>query len=169
MPVIVWPEASVTVTLDFASLGIQHLLFEFKALVTRCDPGKIAGGRVAGCASARAVEVLLAGLGVSGLQIGDIDSFASALLARAALFCWVWIKATRLAICWLGTIKARHAFVRASIAHDRADLVSIHIGGHELRAREIRPAFSAARVAAMAKRAILPEERASALDESRRV
>ena len=82
----------------FRVLGIQHLLLELEALVTRCNPGKIPRRRVAGCASSRAVEVLLAGLDVSGLEIGDIHALTSPFLV-SALFCWVWIKAVRLAIC----------------------------------------------------------------------
>ena len=52
-------------------------------------------------------------------------------------------------------------FVGASIAHDGADLVSIYIRSHQLGPGEIRPGLSAARVAAMTKRAILPEKCAS--------
>ena len=154
--------------LGFRSFGIQHPHFEVKTLVTRCDPGKIASGRVAGCAPARTVEVLLARVGTSGLQIGDIHSLASALLRE----CYVALgvnEGGQAGNLLARNIKMRHAFLRAPAAHNRADLVSIHIGGHELGTGEIRPGFSAVRIAAVAKRAIFPEERAPALDQSRRV
>src|SRR6266496_6800455 len=43
----------------FRMLGIEHLLFEIEALVSRSDSRKIAGRGVTGCVSARTVEVLL--------------------------------------------------------------------------------------------------------------
>src|ERR1700722_2796194 len=61
----------------FCVFGIQHLLFEFEALVTRRYPGKISSWRVTGCASSRTVEILFPGLGIPGLEVGGIDSLAS--------------------------------------------------------------------------------------------
>src|SRR5690349_1011525 len=71
---------------DFGArvLWIKHLLFEFKALVPRCNPGKVPGGRVAGGASARALEVLLARFDISGLEICGIYSLAPAASSGSA-------------------------------------------------------------------------------------
>ena len=60
-------------------------------------------------------------------------------------------------------VEAWHALLRAAIAHHGADLVSIHILGHQLGARKIRPALSAAGIPAMTKGAILLKEGAPAL------
>ena len=54
-------------------LGIQHALQQLQSLQPRRQSGEIAGRRVALRAAAGAIEVLLAGVGVAGLQIRDID------------------------------------------------------------------------------------------------
>src|SRR5271169_1739758 len=63
----------------FRLLRIQHLLLEFETLEARCDPGKISSWGVAAGTAPRTVEVLLAGLSVPGLAIGDIHPLASTI------------------------------------------------------------------------------------------
>ena len=63
------------------------------------------------------------------------------------------------------TIKGRHAFVGAPVANDGADLVSVHIGGYQLGARQVGPGLSASGIAAMAEGAILAEQGPSLLHQ----
>ena len=87
VPVTVWPDGSVTVDLRAGGgapprprpLGIQHALHQLQSLQARREAGEIAGRRMALRAAAGAVEVLLAGVGVAGLQIRDLDRAAVAL------------------------------------------------------------------------------------------
>src|SRR5580658_166147 len=149
----------------FRVSGKQHLLFEFEAAVTRCDSGKIPGWRVAGCASSRAVEVLLPSFDVSGLEIGRIYPLASPFSSESVVLLSV-DKGHQAGNLLLRKVKAAHALRGTAIAHHRADLVSVDILSHELGSREIRPAFSAASVTAVTKGAILPEQGPSALHQS---
>src|SRR5208282_5477261 len=115
----------------FRVLGIKHPFFEREALVTRCDAGKIAGRRVTGRTPARAVEVLLAGSGISRLQVGDIDALASTFLRERVLLLGM-DKGHQAGDLVIGQGKVRHALVGASVADNSADLVSVHIFGDEL-------------------------------------
>jgi hypothetical protein len=123
---------------------------------------------VAGCASTGTLEVLFARFGIAGLQIGDIHPLASAFLRERDVALSVY-KRRQAGNLLRSYIKVRHAFLRASTANNCADLASIHVGGHEAGAREIGAGFSAARIAAVTKGAIFPEERAPALDKGRRI
>src|ERR1700730_11566551 len=147
----------------FRAFGIQHLLFEFEAPVARRNSGKVPGWRVADCAPPGAVEVLLTGLGVSSLEIGDVHPFTSANSSAERAILLSVDKGNQAGNLIIGTIKAWHAFVGASIAHDFANLVPVHILGHEVRSCEIRTTRSALRIAAVTKRTALPEEVSSAL------
>jgi hypothetical protein len=148
--------------------GVQHLLFKIETLVTRCDPRQIAGLRVTSCASPRTVEILFASLGISGLKIGHVHSLASPFSGERSVLLKV-DKGSQAGNLLIGNVKAWHALVWASIAHNCADLVSAHVLGDQLGARKVGSALSAASVAAMTKGAILPEKKAPALDQSRRV
>src|SRR5437879_552583 len=152
----------------FCVFGIHHLLFELEALVTRCNPGKIPSWRVAGCASARTLEVLLARLDVSGLEIGDIYPLAPSFF-RGRFVLLGMDKGHETGNLPIRKFKAGHALLRTTIAHDCAYLVTASIGGHQFGPRKVRPGLSAASVAAMTKRAVAPEERVPALDQSRRI
>src|SRR5271169_3169053 len=66
-------------------------------------------------------------------------------------------------------IEVWHALLRASVADDFPELVSIHILGDQLRALEIRPTHSTARGPTMTKCTILLKEGVSLLDQSQRV
>src|SRR5579864_547109 len=95
----------------------------------RRDPGKIPGRRVASCTSSGAVEELFAGLNISGLEIADVDTFPSTFLSARVVLLSVdeGHQAGNLVI---GTVKARHAFVRAPVAHYGSDVVSVYVRGH---------------------------------------
>src|SRR5580658_840277 len=117
--------------------GIKHLLLKLEAAVTRCESRKITGRRMAGDASAAPLEELLAGLNVAGLKVRGIDTFSSANApasagARQRNVLLGVNKGCQAGNLLIRTIKGRHASVRPSIAHNRADLVSIHIRGHQL-------------------------------------
>ena len=103
--------------------GIQHLLFELKALVTQGNPGKIPGRRVTGSASARTLEVLLTRLGVSGLEIGDIYALTSPLF-RGRFVLLGMDEGREAGNLLIGIVKAWHALFRAPIPYNEADLVT---------------------------------------------
>src|SRR5277367_2409812 len=65
----------------------------------------------------------------------------------------------------IGKIEVWHALLRASVADDLADLVSIHILGDQLGGLEIRPTLSTTRVPAVTKRAILLKQRVTVVDQ----
>jgi hypothetical protein len=123
---------------------------------------------MAGCASSRAVEVLLASLEVSGLEICDIDTLTVAFFRECVILLGM-NKSREAGNLPIRKIEAWHALLRASLAYYGADLVSIHIRGHHLGARKIRPALSTAGIPTMAKGAILLKDGASILDQSGRV
>jgi hypothetical protein len=56
-----------------------------------------------------------------------------------------------------GKLEGRHAFIGTSVQDDLANLVSAHVRCDQLRPGKIRPGFTAAGIAAMAKRAVLLE------------
>jgi hypothetical protein len=123
---------------------------------------------VAGCASARAAEVLLAGLDVSALEIGDIDTLTIALFRDCVVLLGM-DKSCQAGNLPIRKIEAWHALLRASLAYHGANLVSIHILGHHLGTGKIRPALSAAGIPTMAKGAILLKDGAAILDQSGRI
>src|SRR5579864_978612 len=147
----------------FRVFWIQHPLFEFKALVTRCYSGKISRRRMAVRTSARAVEELPPGVDISGLEIADIHTLPSTLFGERVVLLGM-DKSYQTRNLVIRKVKTRHAFVRASIAHHGTDVVSIHVRGHQLRTCKIRSTFTARSTAAMTKRAILPEKRFTLLD-----
>src|SRR6266702_8572199 len=98
-------------------LGIEHPLLELEALEPRCDPGKIAGRGMAFCAPARAFKVLLARFGVSGLEIGGIHALTSTGFCEHIISLRV-DKGNKAGNLLIRTVKAGHALVWASIAHD---------------------------------------------------
>src|SRR5580692_274723 len=152
----------------FRVFRIQHLFFEFEALVTRCDPRKIAARRMAGRAPPGAVKVPLPGFGVSGLEVGNIHSFTPTLFRGRSILLGV-DEGRQAGNLPIRKIKAWHTPLRASITHDSANLVSTHVRSHHLGASQVRTAFSAASVAAMTKGTILPKKGAPALDQCWRV
>ena len=117
-------------------LRIEHSLFEFKALVTRSDTGKIAGWGVTSGASAGAVEVLFAGFGAPGLQVFGIHSLAATGFRERLSLLSVneGHEALNLVI---RAIKRGHTFVGAPVAYDGADLVAVGIGRHQFGARQV--------------------------------
>src|SRR5258706_13049194 len=118
----------------FRVFGVQHPLLKLQALMARCDPGEVAVWRVAGRASACTFEVSLSGFSISGLEVGDIHSLSSSRFReRSVLLCVD--KGHQAGDLLIGKFKAWHALVRAPVAGNRADLVSVHILGNQLRAR----------------------------------
>ena len=61
----------------FRVFGIQHLLFELKALVTRCNPGKITGRRVTGLPASNRILA-------AGQHRGSTSAIRAALNALVA-------------------------------------------------------------------------------------
>src|SRR5579885_3831221 len=115
---------------------------------------------MAGCASSGALEISLAGLYVSSLQIFRIDAFAAArapVSARAiqGVVLLGMDECRQAGNIRIGLVERRHAFVGAATAHHDSDLVSIHILRDQLRTRKVRAALSAARFAAVTKGTIL--------------
>jgi hypothetical protein len=103
------------------------------------------------------------GLDVSGLEIRCIHAFPSATAAASAGACErIGLlrvnKSHQTGNFLIRTIKGRHTLVGASIANHGADLVSIQIGSHQLRARQVGPCLSAAGIAAMAEGTIFAEQ-----------
>ena len=118
--------------------------------------------------SPRAIEILFAGFGVSGLQVGSVDAFASSRFVSRLVLTRV-DKRYQAGNFIVRMIKVWHTFVGAAVANDRADLVSIQVLPHEPGASQVRSAFSAARVASMAKGAILPEKCSTLLNQIWRI
>ncbi len=63
----------------------------------------------------------------------------------------------------------RHPLVGAPVVDDRADLVSLDVFRHKLRAREVRARFAAHGIAAVAEAAVRDEQRLARSDLVRRV
>src|SRR6516165_12482315 len=101
--------------------------------------------------SARAFEIFLAGFDISSLEVRWVHAFAStaASLTRSVLQFLLPVVDERhqAGDFRVGMLEARHAFVGATIANDSADLFSVNVGSHQLRTREVGPAFTAASVA----------------------
>jgi hypothetical protein len=119
---------------------------------------------VAGRASACAIEILFAGLDVSGLEIRRVYALASTTSlasTRKRLFLLRVDKRHQARNLLIGAVEGWHALIGAPTAHDRTDLVSVYIRSHQLRSREIGTALSAASIAAMTKGTILPKKSAS--------
>src|ERR1700685_4612397 len=113
-----------------------------------------------GRATARAVEIGLSGLDVSGLKIGNIHPFPLAVLGHCQGLLSV-DKGGEVGDLFAGERESRHAFVGPAMQHYIPDLVSPHIRGHQLGPGEIGTRFSAARIPAMTEGAILLEEGAA--------
>ena len=114
------------------------------------------------CAATRTIEVLLAGVDIACLQVGNFDTASAALhgcrghLASAD----EGHKAIQLLA---GELKRRHLLVRLvpPIVHNLRDLGSILILKNELGLRKVWPGLAAHCVAAMTECAVLQEERAA--------
>src|SRR5262245_57561930 len=119
-------------------------------------------------ATAGAIEILLTGLGVARLQIGDIDG-PSIAFVRVRL--GLRIVDERYDRCEIGVRerRRRHAFVSASGFENREDLVASHIFCNERGAREVGSRFTAHRVAAVAEPAVGGEKPLATLDKFRRI
>ena len=102
--------------------GVKHLLFKLQPLIAGGDPGKVAGGRVAGGASARSVEVLLPRLNIASLQIGHGDAAAIAKPGLSLISLRV-NEGDQTGDLRISEVELRHAFIRPPLAHNRADLV----------------------------------------------
>ena len=106
---------------------------------------------MAGRALPRPVEISLAGFGIAGLQVRDIDAAASADCDRPA-FCVV-NEGDESRDVGIGEVKARHAFLRTAIANHRAILSPTSAATSLERVRS--GPFASAGVAAMAESALL--------------
>ena len=111
---------------------------------------------------------MLPGIDVSGLQVGGIHPATSTLLRSCGVLLSV-NEGDQTRNLGISKVEARHALVRASIAHNGADFVSTDIVGYQFGPREIRSTLSAACIAAVAKRAVLPEEGPSTLNQFWRI
>src|SRR5450432_1252995 len=105
-------------------------------------------------------EVLLARVGVSGLQIRNIDAAATALL-RFGLSLLVVDESDDRQDIAIRQREARHARVRTSVANHGSNLVAAHVGSDQFGAGEIRAIFTAGGIAAVAERAMLNEQRSA--------
>src|ERR1700683_1744235 len=142
----------------FYMFGIQHPLFEFEALIAGSDIGEISGRRMAGCAPSRSVEILLTCLGVAGLEIGNVYALASTGFCVSGIILLGMDKGRQTGNLLIGKIEAGLPLVRTSVSYDGADLVSACIFSHQSGTCEIRSTLATARIAAMAKGAISPEQ-----------
>src|SRR5205807_3008751 len=107
----------------FRVFRIQHLLLKLQAFETRRDAGEIADWRMAGAASARPFEISLTRLSIARLEVRGIHSLASTLL-RERIVLLRMNEGHQTGNLLIGKFKAWHALVWASIARNRADLVS---------------------------------------------
>src|SRR6185503_2616194 len=119
-------------------------------------------------AAAGAVEILLAGLGVSRLQIGGID-VPSIAFERIRLGLGVVNEGDDRREVRLRKRRGWHPLVNAATVEERDDLVALYVFGHERGAREIGPRFTAHRVAAMAEPAVGGEKPLATLDQFGRI
>ncbi len=112
-------------------------------MVSRCNASQVSPRRVADRTSSRTVEVLLAGHGVSGLEICDINTLTVALFRECAVLLGMdkGRQAVRLAVCgseklkrgmpffgrpcvpWRQPIRSHRILLRAS-SHAKAFLAS---------------------------------------------
>ena len=148
----------------FRMLWIQHLALEIKTLQPRGDAREIAGGGVAGSASAGTFEVFLASRDVPGLQVNSVDALASAFPGVRVLLLRV-NKRHEFSDLLFGYIERRHSGLGTAVRHHRTDLISIHILADKWGAGEVGPGFSSAGIAAVAEGTIPAEEVGSLLDE----
>lgn len=109
---------------------------------------------MARCALPRPVEILLARARVAGLQIRDIHAAPPSHLRFGFLFLIVDERHQRRQFR-IGNRESRHAFFRPAFANNRRDFVASLIALHQFRARQIRPVFASARIAAMTESALL--------------
>jgi hypothetical protein len=120
-------------------------------------------------APTRALEVLFARFRISGLQIGGIHAFAPAFFPKSGVELLSMDKGHEAGNLCFRKIEVRHALIGAANAHYGTDLIPAHIFDDEPRTGEIGSGLSAAGIAAVAKRTILPEQCASTLDQRWRI
>ena len=109
-------------------------------------------------ATARSVEIGLARLHVSRLQVGHVHAFTFATL-RHGLRLLGMNKGRELCDLFRGELKSRHSLVDSPMQHNIPNLVSAHIRADQLGPGEIRTGFASAGIAAVTESAILLEKR----------
>ena len=145
-----------------SAAGIEHPLQQREPLEAIGHTGEVLLRVVAGGAAAGAVEVLLAGARVAGVQVVFRD-LAPGAEQRSPLDPLIVDERDDRRQVGVADRQRRHALVGPSVADDRADLVPLDVVGHDLRAREVRPGFTAGRVAPVAEAAVGDEERLAGL------
>ena len=116
-------------------------------------------------AAAGAVEILLSGLRVAGLQIGDIDGAAVAF-ERVRLVFRVVDERHDGGEVGVGKVGCGGMPLSiASVANERSDFVAAHVLGDERRAGEVGPGLAAHRVAAVTEAAVGGKQPLPALHE----
>src|SRR6187399_762524 len=112
---------------------------------------------------ARCVEVALAGVGASCLQVGDVHRPASSLLQTPVCLLVVEEGDDGCQV-GRGQREGRHALVGPSGPHDGADAIAADVLRDQRRTRQVRAAFTAGGVAAMTETALRREQTPPGVD-----
>jgi hypothetical protein len=123
---------------------------------------------MARCATSGSVEVLFSGLGVAGLEIGDIDPPATTWV-RLSVVSPVMDKGHQIGDVMIGEIETRHAHVWAPVPNDVPDFIPANIFSDQLRGGEVGPSLSATGITSVTEAAVLEEERLTRLNRALRL
>jgi len=141
--------------------GVQHPLQQREPFQPFGDGREVAARRMAPRAGGG--EVLLARIGVAGLQIREVHGAASAG-QRFRFRLLVVNEGDDSREIALAEGEGGHAFVGAAVAHDRSKRIAAHIGSDARGAGEIGPGFAAHRIAPMAEAALRGKDRLPCAD-----
>src|SRR5436305_6361387 len=113
-------------------------------------------------------EVLFPLFQIARLQIRNIDAATSALLVLRLCFLVVNKRDHRGEVHFR-KVETWRSFIETAVAHDVADLIALHVFRYKLGSGQIRAAFTAACVFAVAKPAVLAEKGLSVFHQLRRI
>jgi hypothetical protein len=134
LPVTVWPEGNVTVTVAGESTGPARRGLGYSA-----------------------IEILLPFFGVARLEIFLLNAAAPAWLRIGPCLCFVK-ECKNGGQIRIRKIERRHSFIQASSPDDRANFASADVFFNEFGTRQIRPGFAAGSVASVAEGTLRREE-----------
>ncbi len=113
------------------------------------------------CASAGAIEITHPSLGVSGLQVGNINGTSAAFLCVCLTVMDECNQRRELLIVYIA--KRRHPFGKPPVPNRQSDFVSMRVLLNERRRRQVRTAFATSGVASVAEAALRSEQSLASL------
>jgi hypothetical protein len=110
---------------------------------------------------ASAIEIPHSSLGVSGLEIGNVDRTSPAFLRfRLPLM----DECNYRRQLFIAVLKRRHSLVGPSVPHYRTDFFSMHVLLNNCRRHQVRTAFAPSSIASVAEAALRGEQSFTSLD-----